>query len=446
MRRCEQHDNLFTGAWRYDPSMAGHSSYSRHAVGCKIDIRQDCRAQLAAMRAQSFESTPSASFESFHHERWWWQPEECSLAPVQPEGFARYTLSHPITFIGDSLTRGMYESLTCLLGQHKHRVNLVVSQFLVDAVTHPKLNSTATSADVYVHRLHKLMGHLSRNGVCHRSHTLVLATGHWYSHAGNTFIEEPARQGGSLPSDTPSRLRVVRQSGSHTARLHPTYAPRKHGTEARYMWGVPGSLRDTVAWSRPQVLDSIVQGLTKVGCNATIIYRTFSPWHFKDGTWDSGGRCEHGGNVTRVEEALRPWLEEQTHPTSPVDAYRTNDESSFLSSDGTPMTRSANLLLSNSKASAFAGWGGLSHALAMRAAAMGAAVKARQTLNWRLLDITWLSLPRSDAHPGGWRSGLASSFAESAVQDCSHWCLPGVPDVWNALLAAMLGADAHTSY
>ncbi|KAK8484937.1 hypothetical protein V6N11_046311 [Hibiscus sabdariffa] len=48
-----------------------------------------------------------------------------------------------------------------------------------------------------------------------------------------------------------------------------------------------------------------------------------------------------------------------------------------------------------------------------------------------LLDITTLSQLRKDAHPstyGGQHSG----------NDCSHWCLPGLPDSWNQLLYAAL--------
>ncbi|KAJ4982305.1 hypothetical protein NE237_033142 [Protea cynaroides] len=42
-----------------------------------------------------------------------------------------------------------------------------------------------------------------------------------------------------------------------------------------------------------------------------------------------------------------------------------------------------------------------------------------------LLDVTELSLLRKDGHPSSY--GLAG-------MDCSHWCLPGVPDTWNQLL------------
>ncbi|KAJ7981563.1 Trichome birefringence-like family [Quillaja saponaria] len=47
------------------------------------------------------------------------------------------------------------------------------------------------------------------------------------------------------------------------------------------------------------------------------------------------------------------------------------------------------------------------------------------------LDVTTLSQYRKDAHPQGY-SGDHSGL------DCSHWCLPGLPDTWNQLLYAAL--------
>jgi hypothetical protein len=46
------------------------------------------------------------------------------------------------------------------------------------------------------------------------------------------------------------------------------------------------------------------------------------------------------------------------------------------------------------------------------------------------LDVTTLSQYRKDAHPEGY-SGVMPT-------DCSHWCLPGLPDTWNVLLHAAL--------
>ncbi|GMN69021.1 hypothetical protein TIFTF001_038073 [Ficus carica] len=49
-----------------------------------------------------------------------------------------------------------------------------------------------------------------------------------------------------------------------------------------------------------------------------------------------------------------------------------------------------------------------------------------------LLNITTLSQLRKDGHPSLYGFGGATG------DDCSHWCLPGVPDTWNQLLYALL--------
>ncbi|XP_073150093.1 protein trichome birefringence-like 8 [Henckelia pumila] len=52
-----------------------------------------------------------------------------------------------------------------------------------------------------------------------------------------------------------------------------------------------------------------------------------------------------------------------------------------------------------------------------------------------LLNITYLTEFRKDGHPS---SNREPGTPENAPQDCSHWCLPGVPDTWNELLYAEL--------
>ena len=50
-----------------------------------------------------------------------------------------------------------------------------------------------------------------------------------------------------------------------------------------------------------------------------------------------------------------------------------------------------------------------------------------------ILNITNLSGIRIDGHPSVYGRKTIDLTA-SSVQDCSHWCLPGVPDTWNELL------------
>ncbi|XP_074320930.1 protein trichome birefringence-like 14 [Silene latifolia] len=50
-----------------------------------------------------------------------------------------------------------------------------------------------------------------------------------------------------------------------------------------------------------------------------------------------------------------------------------------------------------------------------------------------LLDITALSQLRDEGHISRY-----SIKASSGIQDCLHWCLPGIPDAWNEILAAQI--------
>lgn len=54
-----------------------------------------------------------------------------------------------------------------------------------------------------------------------------------------------------------------------------------------------------------------------------------------------------------------------------------------------------------------------------------------------ILNITNLSGLRIDGHPSV-HGRKAGDLTTSSIQDCSHWCLPGVPDTWNELLFYLL--------
>ncbi|XP_061362532.1 protein trichome birefringence-like 16 [Gastrolobium bilobum] len=51
----------------------------------------------------------------------------------------------------------------------------------------------------------------------------------------------------------------------------------------------------------------------------------------------------------------------------------------------------------------------------------------------KLLDITALSQLRDEGHISRFRI-----TAKPGVQDCLHWCLPGIPDTWNEILFAQI--------
>ncbi|KAM7264262.1 hypothetical protein ACFE04_001945 [Oxalis oulophora] len=64
-------------------------------------------------------------------------------------------------------------------------------------------------------------------------------------------------------------------------------------------------------------------------------------------------------------------------------------------------------------------------------------------LNVKLINITQLSEYRKEGHPSIYRKQWELLTQDqltnpSSYSDCIHWCLPGVPDVWNELLYAYI--------
>lgn len=58
-----------------------------------------------------------------------------------------------------------------------------------------------------------------------------------------------------------------------------------------------------------------------------------------------------------------------------------------------------------------------------------------------LQDITAMSALRRDGHPSVYRREIdqkQKQHLKGLSSDCSHWCLPGVPDTWNEMLSAAL--------
>ncbi|KAL8493427.1 hypothetical protein ACS0TY_024584 [Phlomoides rotata] len=56
-----------------------------------------------------------------------------------------------------------------------------------------------------------------------------------------------------------------------------------------------------------------------------------------------------------------------------------------------------------------------------------------------LLNVTRLTNFRKDGHPSIYGKNVTRlKKVSTRRQDCSHWCLPGVPDSWNELIYATL--------
>ncbi|KAL8167726.1 hypothetical protein V2J09_009225, partial [Rumex salicifolius] len=54
-----------------------------------------------------------------------------------------------------------------------------------------------------------------------------------------------------------------------------------------------------------------------------------------------------------------------------------------------------------------------------------------------MMNVTYMTHQRIDGHSSIYNGWYPPKLAPSHRQDCSHWCLPGVPDTWNELLYAL---------
>ncbi|KAL9244462.1 hypothetical protein vseg_018237 [Gypsophila vaccaria] len=71
-------------------------------------------------------------------------------------------------------------------------------------------------------------------------------------------------------------------------------------------------------------------------------------------------------------------------------------------------------------------------------------INGMSKLRVKYLNITKMSSYRRDAHPSVYRTSKWEIYTTKyqrllqSYADCSHWCLPGLPDTWNRLLYASL--------
>uniref|UniRef100_A0A3Q7ERK1 Trichome birefringence-like C-terminal domain-containing protein n=1 Tax=Solanum lycopersicum TaxID=4081 RepID=A0A3Q7ERK1_SOLLC len=118
----------------------------------------------------------------------------------------------------------------------------------------------------------------------------------------------------------------------------------------------------------------------------TVFMRTQSPRHFEGGDWDQGGSCQ------------------RSQPLSPQEV----EELFSIQNNGTNVeVRLVNQHL----------------------------YRAFEGTEFHILDISHLSEFRADAHP--------STAGGKKHDDCMHWCLPGLTDIWNDLFVAYLNNLEH---
>ncbi|KAL2645125.1 hypothetical protein R1flu_012712 [Riccia fluitans] len=109
-----------------------------------------------------------------------------------------------------------------------------------------------------------------------------------------------------------------------------------------------------------------------------VFWRSYAPVHFRGGTWKTGGSCiKEQKPLLNMSHYQEPWVNKMVWEETQKNRR-------------TPMT---------------------------------------------FLNVTFASDHRADGH-----SAIYQNVPNSPMnrQDCSHWCLPGVPDTWNEFLYAAL--------
>ncbi|KAF4365058.1 hypothetical protein F8388_001806 [Cannabis sativa] len=136
------------------------------------------------------------------------------------------------------------------------------------------------------------------------------------------------------------------------------------------------SIETVVHWIENQVNSSKTQ----------VFFRTYAPVHFRGGDWKNGGNC-HLETLPELGSSLVPsesWVQFQI-PNNVLSAH-------------------PNIL---------------------------------EAMKINILNVTRMTSRRKDGHSSLYYLGPDMGAVSLHRQDCSHWCLPGVPDAWNELLYAL---------
>ncbi|KAF8097208.1 hypothetical protein N665_0293s0056 [Sinapis alba] len=112
-----------------------------------------------------------------------------------------------------------------------------------------------------------------------------------------------------------------------------------------------------------------------------VFFRSYSPVHYRNGTWNLGGLCDAETDPETDKRRMEPDAAHNRYIYEVIEDMR------------------------------------------------------YQHSKVKFLNITYLTEFRKDGHPSRYREG---GTPVDAPQDCSHWCLPGVPDTWNEILYAQL--------
>ncbi|CAN6297278.1 unnamed protein product [Urochloa humidicola] len=318
------------------------------------------------------------------YQRWRWQPHGCDLPRFDAARLLQKLRDKRLVFVGDSLNRNQWVSMVCLIDTatptlHKSMAN---NGSLISF----KIHEFNASVDFYWSPL--LVESNSDDPVHHQVDDRVVRAGSIAKHARRWADSDVLVFNSYIWWRRPT-IKVLRGSFEAVAAYEVT-----DGLSAFEL-----ALRTWSEWLERHVDRARTQ----------LFFTSISPTHQHSDEWENaGGDAGASGNSNhQCYNETDPILAEAHHgrDTDPAFARAVEAEVARLAERGVTV---------------------------------------------RVLDVTRLSEHRKDAHPSvhrrQWTPPTAAELEAmtrdpSSGADCVHWCLPGVPDVWNQILYAHIVAS-----